>query len=64
MNAFAEYARLDQIGTEIVPRLKPNYAREFVNAALHFGSVSKMPEPFKSWCENPAVIDPMYLESE
>jgi hypothetical protein len=63
-NAIIDFARLDQVGTQIVPRLKYAYAQEFRDAVLRFGSISKMPEPFKSWCENPDSIDSEFLESE
>ena len=59
--AVQAYAELDQVGVAITPRLKTEYARQFRDAVLKYGSIPNMPEPFRSWCLDPDDIPDEYL---
>jgi hypothetical protein len=61
---IAEFARLDQVASFIVPRLRQDIAFRFRDAMMTYGSIDAMPEPFRSWCENPKTVQEEYLEAD
>ena len=60
--AMQAYARLDQVGALITPRLTWQAREAFLDAVLASGSIAAMPEPFRSWCEDPDNIPNEFLE--
>lgn len=60
---IAEFARLDQVGSFIVPRLKRDVADAFIAEVRRRGSIDAMDEPFRSWCRNPNMVPDEFLET-